>query len=75
MANPLGMDAYFTQFELLFQMNRWNRKEKTIQLAVSLRGSAVTVLTNLPANRRDDYDALTSALRSRFSSEHQAELN
>ncbi len=68
-------DAYFTQFELLSQMNHWNRKERAMQLAVSLRGSAVTVLTNLPASRRDDYDALTSALRSRFGSEHQAELN
>ena len=68
-------DAYFTQFELLSRMNRWNHKEKAMQLAVSLRGSAVTALTNLPADRRDDYDALTSALRSRFGSEHQTELN
>ena len=68
-------DAYFTQFELLSQINRWHRKEKAMQLAISLRGLAVTVLMNLPASRRDDYDALTSALRSRFCSEYQAELN
>ena len=61
-------DAYFTQFELLSRMNHWNHKEKAMQLAVSLRGSALTALTNLPTDRRDDYDALTSALRSRFSS-------
>ena len=68
-------DAYFTQFELLSRMNHRNHKEKAMQLAVSLRGSALTALTNLPADRHDDYDALTSALRSRFGSEHQAELN
>ena len=53
-------------------MNCWNCKQKAMQLAVSLRGLAVTVLANLPANRCDDYNVLTSALRSRFGNEHQA---
>lgn len=33
------------------------------------------VLTNLPADRLNDYDALVTALRSRFGSAHKTELN
>ena len=68
-------DAYHTQFELLAGVNRWSNTEKATYLAVSLRGSAATVLTNLPPDQRCDYSALTAALESRFGSAHQTELN
>ena len=68
-------EAYLTQFELLADLNRWGAAEKAAYLAVSLRGPALTVLTNLPAGKRCDYKALTSALQNRFGSGHQAELN
>ena len=43
-------------------------------MAISLRGPAATVLTNLPPGKRQDYGALTAALDSRFGLAHQTEL-
>ena len=67
-------DVYHTQFELLAQLNKWNQGEKAAHLAVSLRDEAATVLTNLPAANRQDYEALTSALESRFGTKNQIDL-
>ena len=44
-------------------------------MAISLRGPAATVLTNLPPGKHQDYGALTAALDSRFGLAHQTELN
>ena len=49
--------------------------DKAAYLAISLRGSAATVLVNLPPDHRQDYNALTAALQARFGSAHQTELN
>ena len=68
-------DAYITQFEMLAQLNHWTEMEKATLLAVSLRGAASTVLSNLPADRRSDYRALVTALENRFGTAHQAELH
>ena len=40
-------EAYQTQFKLLAELNHWTEQEKATHLAISLRGSALTVLTNL----------------------------
>ena len=56
-------------------MNRWSNSAKAAYLAISLRGPAVTVLTNLPPERRQDYEALTTALATRFGVTHQTELH
>ena len=56
-------------------MNRWSNSAKAAYLAISLRGSAVTVLTNLPPERRQDYEALTTALATRFGVTHKTELH
>lgn len=68
-------DAYVTQFGMLAHLNNWNEEEKATLLAVSLRGAALTVLSNLPAERRGDYRALVTALENRFGTAHQAELH
>ena len=68
-------DAYITQFKMLAELNRWSEVERATLLAVSLRGAASTVLSNLPAERRSDYTALVTALEYRFGTAHQAELN
>ena len=60
---------------MLAGINRWNEEEKATFLAISLKGSALTVLSNLPAESRCNYPALVAALESRFGSAHQAELN
>ena len=49
--------------------------EKATDLAISLKGAAATVLTNLPPEKRHDYAALTTVLDSRFGATHQTELN
>ena len=56
-------------------MNRWSDAEKAAYLAISLRGPAATVLTNLPPEQRQSYEALTIALDTRFGLSHQTELN
>ena len=68
-------DAYITQFEMLAQLNHWTEVEEATLLAVSLRGVALTVLSNLPADRRSDYRALVTALENRFGTAHQAQVH
>ncbi len=68
-------DAYFTQFEMLFQLNGWSDAQKATYLAVNLKGPALTILSNIPAGRRYDFRSLVAALYARFGSAHQAELN
>ena len=68
-------DAYIAQFEMLAQLNHWTEVEKATLLVVSLRGAALPVLSNLPADRRSNYRALVTALENRFGTAHQAELH
>ena len=68
-------DAYKLQFEMLAAVNGWSNAQKATYLAVSLRGPALTVLTNISADHRGDYDVLVAALDKRFGSAHRAELN
>ena len=51
-----------TQFGLLAGLNKWNDQEKAAYLAISLLGSALIILTNLPEEQRSDYGALSAAL-------------
>ena len=62
----VAWDAYRAQFELLAEMNGWSDAEKAAHLAVSLRGAAATVLTNIPAEQRQNYLSLTAALETRL---------
>ena len=68
-------DAYKLQFEMLAEVNKWIDDEKATFLAISLRGPALTVLTNLPPERRHSYAGLVAALDKRFGTAHQTELN
>ena len=60
---------------MLARINRWNEMEKATYLAVSLRGPALTVLSNLPRDNLFNYSSLITALEARFGSAHQAELH
>ncbi len=64
-------DAYKLQFEMLAEINKWLDDEKASFLAISLRGPALTVLTNLPPEGRRTYTVLVAALDNRFGSAHQ----
>ena len=68
-------DVYRAQFELLASLNKWSNADKATHLAISLRGAAATVLTNLHPAQRQSYEALSAALDSRFGTAHQTELN
>lgn len=68
-------DAFKMQFEMLAQINKWTTEEKSAYLAVGLRGPALAVLSNMPADKLYDYDTLVSALEARFGNAHQSELH
>jgi hypothetical protein len=68
-------DAYKLQFEMLADVNLWSDAERATYLAISLRGSALTVLTNISPDHRGEYATLVAALSKRFGSAHQADLN
>ena len=60
---------------MLADVNHWSDAEMATYLAVSLRGSALTVLTNVSPDHRGEYVALVAALNKRFGSAHQADLS
>ena len=64
-----SLEAYRAQFEMLSQLNHWTETEKATLLAVSLRGAALTVLSNLTRERRGDYRALVIAMEKRFGAD------
>ena len=68
-------DTYQAQFEPLADLNGWSDTEKSAHWAISLRGAAATVLTNLHPSQRRSYKALTAVLESHFGMAHQTELN
>ena len=68
-------DSYKMQFEMLSYMNQWEEPEKSAYLAISLRGPAMGVLSNLTPEQRRDYKALSTALDIRFGEAHQVELS
>ena len=68
-------EAYRTQLEMLARVNGWNETEKATYLAVSLKGPALTVLSNIPRDNLYNYSSLITALEARFGCAHQAELH
>ena len=67
-------DDFAVQFEVIAELNGWDYKTKSMQLAASLRGDARTVLGDLEAVKRHDYISLESALKARFQPENQTEV-
>ena len=68
-------EAYMTQFEIVEEINQWDGPDKAAFLATSLRGPALTVLSNLPSESRIHYPSLVAALESRFGNKRQTELH
>lgn len=65
---------YKTHFEMCAVANKWTEEDKPVQLAASLDGSALQLLTNLSDEERADYHCLTLALKNRFESPHMQSL-
>jgi hypothetical protein len=57
-------EAYFTQFEIIANLNEWEPEDKAAFLAASLRGKALTVLSNLSQESRCNFAA--SGIRKSF---------
>ena len=68
-------EAYMTQFEIVAEINQWDDPDKAAFLATSLRGPALTVLSNLPSESRIHYPSLVAALESRFGNKRQTEVH
>ena len=60
-------DEYMAHFMLVARWNGWSCAEMADQLAMSLRGSARTVLGILPEHEVRDFDSLKAALTRRYS--------
>ena len=58
---------YICHFEQVALWNRWSEQEKASQLAMSLRGSAQRVLSELTMQDLTDYMILRTALSQRFN--------
>ena len=60
---------------MLVRVNNWNEVEKATYLAISMKGSALTVLSNIPLDNLYNYSSIITALEAHFGSAHQAELH
>jgi hypothetical protein len=67
-------EDYQVQFCMLSELNGWSKNERALYLAGSLGGSARSVLNDIGAKDRYDYDKLDEALRERFGTDDQSEL-
>ena len=65
---------FLVQFELIAEMNGWDSVSMASELAASLRGPAVTILSDLQPSERRDYKELVFALKARFEPENQTQL-
>ena len=63
-----------SHFDICAELNGWSEQEKGLHLAVSLRGSAQSILGNLHGDSKKDFTSLCKALEERFSPANQTEL-
>lgn len=57
---------YLRHFEQVALWNRWSDSEKAIQLAMSLRGTAQRIVSELSPKQLSNYDSLKLSLAQRF---------
>ena len=58
------------QDKMLVRIDCWTEEEKATYLAVSLKGPALTVLSNITQDNLYDYSSLVTALETSFGSSH-----
>lgn len=66
---------YLIQFEMVAELNYWDKTRKALELATSLRGTAREVLGDLAYSTRHNYESLVHALMMRFDPKNQSELH
>ncbi|KAK3724018.1 hypothetical protein QZH41_008917 [Actinostola sp. cb2023] len=67
-------EDYAAQFQLVAEINNWDYVTKASYLAISLSGPALSVLGDLSYDQRRDFKDITSALATRFGTEHRTEM-
>jgi hypothetical protein len=67
-------EDYRVQFDMLAELNGWSKEVKALYLAGCLNGSARSVLNDIGAGDRYEYDKLDKALKERFGTDDQSEL-
>lgn len=65
---------YIVHFDMIAELNYWTDEVKALELATSLRGSALSVLSDLRPEYRYSFRHLVSALSARFEPENQTEI-
>ena len=63
-----------SHFDICAKLNGWSKQENDLHLAVSLRGSAQSILGNLHGDSKKDFTSLCRALEERFAPANQTEL-
>ncbi|KAL1441908.1 hypothetical protein MTO96_008176 [Rhipicephalus appendiculatus] len=66
--------AFLVQFESVAALNGWTVQDKAQVLVVQLRAAAAEYLEYIPQVIRSNYEALVSALESRFGDHHLLQL-
>ncbi|KAL1474127.1 hypothetical protein MTO96_038217 [Rhipicephalus appendiculatus] len=66
--------AFLVQFESVATLNGWTVQDKAQVLVVQLRAAAAEYLEYIPQVIRSNYEALVSALESRFGDHHLLQL-
>ena len=65
---------FVVQFELISQLSGWNLSIMALELASCLRGTAVSVLSELEFHERTHYPSLKQALANRFESGNLSQI-
>ncbi|MCP3889850.1 MAG: hypothetical protein GY702_13395, partial [Desulfobulbaceae bacterium] len=65
---------YLVHFEMIAEINRWDQDEMALELATSLRDSALSVLSDIDVYDQRNYDVLVRALTTRFEPPNYAEV-
>ncbi|KAG0730520.1 hypothetical protein GWK47_028086 [Chionoecetes opilio] len=69
----VSLEAYLAQFELLAEAQGWSSWARAVQLASSLKGPAVEVLSLLTPVQRSSYTSIVAVLERCYGHKHQAE--
>ena len=65
--NKIEWPDYRKHFETVASWNGWNESEKAMQLVMSLQGEALMVLSDVPYDIQNSYEALVAELTRRFN--------
>lgn len=69
-----SLEAYLAQFEMLAQGRGWDHDQKAVQVATSLKGPALKVLSQMTLEEWSSHRSLVEVLEHHYGNQHQAEV-